>query len=104
MDKPKILVPFDAAEACSIAEAAVTAGISDDTMRRWAAVNGLGRRIGGRWFVSRLALAMFLDGDRSALRELLAGNRDALSVRQYVEAVEEQKKVAAKNAETANAA
>jgi hypothetical protein len=70
-DERKILIPFDKRECISLKQAAAIAGRSQSTMRSWCEVNGLGRRIGGgTWSVSKLALAMFLDGDRKALQAL----------------------------------
>jgi hypothetical protein len=37
----------------------------------------IGRRIGGRWAVSKIALAMLLDGDKDALAAYLAGDRSS---------------------------
>lgn len=88
MGAPQILVPFNVREALSIAEASRLAGRSDDTVRRWAQLHHLGRRIGGRWLISRYALSMFLDNDKAALRALLAGDRECEIVRRYVAAVD----------------
>ena len=103
MSEPQILRPFDAAEACSPVEASRIAGVSDETIRQWACKHDLGRRIGGRWRISRAALRMHLDGNKAALRALLAGDRDAPIVRPYLEAVESSKKDATKTKETKNA-
>jgi hypothetical protein len=68
-DDRKILSPFDKRECISLKEAADIAGKSESTMRNWCDGYGLGRRIGGGpWSVSKVALAMHLDGDRKALR------------------------------------
>jgi hypothetical protein len=65
----KILSPCDKLECISLKEAADIAGRSESTMRNWCDEYGLGRRIGGGpWSVSKVALAMFLDGDVKALR------------------------------------
>ena len=75
-DERKILVPFDKREYISLKEAADIAGKSESTMRGWCVEDGLGRRIGGgTWMVSKVALAMFLDEDKRALRAYHAGNR-----------------------------
>jgi hypothetical protein len=72
----KILSPFDKRECISLKEAADVAGKSESTMRARCNEHGLGRRIGGgAWSVSRVALAMFLDGDVKALRAYHAGDR-----------------------------
>ncbi|MGJ0533833.1 hypothetical protein [Methylocystis sp.] len=75
-DEPRILIPFDRDEAIPIRIMALLAGISEQTARNWCAEHGLGRRIGGRWWGSRVALAMFQDGDKAALRAYHAGQRD----------------------------
>ena len=80
-----ILRPFEAAEAISIKEAAALPGVTAVTMRSWAATHGLGRVIGGRWFVSHPALLMFLDDDAVALKAYLSGERSNLKVRAYFE-------------------
>jgi hypothetical protein len=75
-DERKILVPFDKRECISLKEAASRAGKSESTMRSWCDEDGLGRRVGGgAWMVSKVALAMFLDEDKRALRAYHAGNR-----------------------------
>lgn len=102
--KPQILIPFDAREAISVASAASIARVSDDTIRRWADLENLGRRIGGRWVLSRIALAMYLDGDRRALAAYLVGDRTSSQVARYIELVEKTKITAAKTAKTASAA
>ena len=69
-DAPPVrtLVPYAAEEKISIKRAAQIAGMSERTLRNWCVEHGIGRRIaGGAWAVSRVALAMFLDGDDEAL-------------------------------------
>jgi hypothetical protein len=84
IDDRKILVPFDKRECISLKEAAGIAGKSESTMRAWVEEHGLGRRIGGgTWSISRIALAMFLDGDHKALRAYLAGDRTGETVARY---------------------
>jgi hypothetical protein len=64
----RALIPFNFKEAVSVKEAASIAGRSQRTIRRWTMEFGIGRRIaGGNWAVSRVALAMLLDGDHDAL-------------------------------------
>jgi hypothetical protein len=71
-----ILQPFDKRECISLKQAADTAGKSESTMRSWCEAHGLGRRVGGGvWQVSKVALAMFLDGDLKALRAYHTGDR-----------------------------
>jgi hypothetical protein len=65
---PRTLDPFAVEERVSIGEAATIAGKSERTLRNWCADHGIGRRVGGgTWAVSRVALAMWLDGDLEAL-------------------------------------
>jgi len=62
------VVPFADEERTSIKEAARTAGKSERTVRNWCAEHGIGRRVaGGTWAVSKVALAMLLDGHLEAL-------------------------------------
>jgi hypothetical protein len=85
-DERKILVPFDKRECLSLKEAAGIAGKSESTMRGRCIKDGLGRRVAdGTWMVSKVALAMFLDGDLKALRAYHAGDRDDPRVVSYFE-------------------
>jgi hypothetical protein len=84
---PRVLIPFDRHEALSLQEAAEISGKCIETMRRWASLDDIGRKIGGQWCVSRVALAMYLDGDKPALRAYLAGDRDGPLVRPYFDRV-----------------
>jgi hypothetical protein len=71
-----VLIPFDRCEALSLRETVKIAGKSETTIRTWCGQYDLGRRLGnGPWQVSRVALAMFLDGDADALRTYLGGDR-----------------------------
>jgi hypothetical protein len=83
IDKPHVLLPFDIREALSISDAARIAGRRPVTVREWAANYDIGRRVGGRWMVSRVALAMHLDNDRNALKAYLAGDRESETVTGY---------------------
>jgi hypothetical protein len=88
-DERKILVPFIKQECIRLKEAAAIANTSESTMRNWCDEYGLGRRIGGGpWLVSRVALAMFLDGDQKALRAYHAGDRTSDLVAPYFERAE----------------
>lgn len=80
-----IMVPFDARESISIAVAARLSGKAVNTIRLWAERYGIGRKIGGDWHISRVALQMFLDGDTTALTAYHTGNRTAPAVRSYFE-------------------
>ena len=83
MAEPQVLRPFHRREAIPIAEAARIAGRSVRTLREWCMRLDIGRRIGGRWAVSRVALAMWLDGDKEALKAYLDGDRRSPSVTEY---------------------
>jgi hypothetical protein len=75
-DKRQILLPFDKRECLTLRQAAAVAGKSESTMRAWCDNFGLGRRVGGgTWAVSKVALALFLDGNFKALRAYHAGDR-----------------------------
>ena len=82
---PQVLIPFHRAECLSIAEAAEIAQRTRRTLRDWCNLHDLGRRIGGQWAVSRVALAMYLDGDSEALATYLRGDRQSASVVAYFE-------------------
>ena len=83
--RPMILVPFNRREAISLREAAKVAGRCESTVRGWCGAYDIGRRIGnGPWQVSRVALAMFLDGAEDALRAYLAGDRTGELVEGYL--------------------
>lgn len=81
----QVLRPFNRSEVLSIAESAAEAGKKVRTMRDWCTRHDIGRRIEGQWAVSRVALAMFLDGDRTALAAYLAGDRSSPAVVGYFE-------------------
>jgi hypothetical protein len=72
---PRILIPLDKREAVSLSIAAEIARKCERTMRNWCVEHGLGRKIGGHWAVSRVALAMYLDGDDDALAAYHDGAR-----------------------------
>ena len=81
--EPQVLRPFSRKEMCTVAEAARIAGRSVRTIREWCARLDIGRRIGGQWAVSRVALAMYLDGNLEALRAYLRGDRSSSTVIEY---------------------
>jgi hypothetical protein len=81
----RVLVPWNAEEAICVTEAAKIVGCSLVTVRTWAALHGLGRRVGGRWMLSRVALTMYLDGDAKALAAYLQGDRESELVVGYFE-------------------
>ena len=83
--EPQTLKPYHAAEAITVAEAAVLAKRTRRTLRDWCNLHDLGRRIGGQWAVSRVALAMYLEGDSEALEAYLRGDRQSAFVVDYFE-------------------
>ena len=82
-DTPQVLIPYDKREALTLQQAAGIAGRSPETIRRWCALEDIGRRVGGRWAVSHPALLMWLDGDAAALRAYHAGERGGEQVVRY---------------------
>jgi hypothetical protein len=80
---PAILRPYDPAEAIGTAAAAKRAGKHERTIREWAGLYNIGRRIGGRWKISAPALEMLLAGDVEALDKYLAGDRTSERVQAY---------------------
>ena len=62
-----VMVPFDLRESMSIAVAAKLSGKAGNTIRLWAERHGIGRKIGGDWHISRVAIRVFLDGDQQLL-------------------------------------
>jgi hypothetical protein len=85
MNRLRVLVPWDSREAICVTEAASVVGCSLVTVRTWTALHGLGRRVGGRWMLSRVALTMYLDGDAKALAAYLQGDRESELVIAYFE-------------------
>ena len=83
--EPQVLRPYQRAEAIPIAEAARIANRSVRTLREWCLRYDIGRRIGGQWAVSKIALAMWLDGNKEALAAYLAGDRSSPIVVAYFE-------------------
>ncbi len=83
--EPQVLRPFYRSEAVSIAEAARIAGRSVRTLRHWCMRLDIGRRIGGQWAVSKVALTMWLDGNAEALAAYLTGDRISPLVTEYFE-------------------
>src|ERR1700686_877532 len=78
------LIPFDKSEGMTLAGGSGVAGKSQGTIRNWCVQHNLGRRVGGgTWVVSKVALAMFLDGDVKALLAYYAGDRSSELVASY---------------------
>jgi hypothetical protein len=83
LDRCFVLTPYDHEEVLTLAEAAHRARKTAGTIRNWCEGKGLGRRIGGTWGVSKIALEMYLDGDVAALDLYLSGDRDTACVVSY---------------------
>jgi len=79
----RVLIPFDAREALTLQEAAKIATVSGTTIARWCNEFHIGRKIGGAWRVSRVALQMKLDDNGAALMAYLDGDRTGPRVRPY---------------------
>lgn len=72
------LIPYDKREGVPLNVAAERAGKSAGTIRNWCIEHGIGRRVGGgQWIVSKVALAMYLDGDDVALAAYKKGDRSS---------------------------
>src|SRR5215475_856688 len=84
-DQRLIMIPFDNRESMSVRAAAKLAGKSENTIRLWAERYGIGRKIGGDWHISRVALRIFLDGDTTALSAYHSDDRNNPLVRPYFE-------------------
>lgn len=55
----------------------------------------IGRRVGGGvWVISKVALAMHLDGDAAALKAYLSGDRSSQAVKAYFERCEKRETLA----------
>ena len=81
--EPQVLRPFRRDEVMDVSEAAIWAGKSKRTIRDWCLLHDLGRRIGGQWAVSKVALSMWLDGAHEELKAYLSGDRQSPRVRDY---------------------
>ncbi len=77
------LMPYNPCEVYTLASAAKRAGKAANTIKNWCEKYGIGRRIGGRWAVSKVALEMFLEGNKRALNLYLSGNREHSDVVAY---------------------
>ncbi len=83
--RPKILDPFDKREGMSVAEYASQRDCSKPTAREEVNTQGLGRKLGGRWQVSRVLAAMYLNGDKEAMTAYWRGERETEVVKPYFE-------------------
>jgi hypothetical protein len=85
-NEPQILKPFYHPESCTIEQAREIIGpdnASLPTIRTWVNRFGLGRRVMGKWIVSRVALLMHLENDRAALHAYHRGDRSSPLVAPY---------------------
>ena len=78
-----VLVPFNADEVLAPKDAASKTGKNARTIINWCEAYGLGRKIGGTWAISKVALAMHLDGATWALQKYLNGDRHSPDVVEY---------------------
>ena len=79
------LRPYHPDETAEVHWVAREQGRSERAIRNWCTQFGIGRQltVGGPWSVSRVALLMFLDGNRRALDAYLSGHRQCDLVAQY---------------------
>ena len=77
------LMPYNPSEVYSLARAAERAGKAVNTIKSWSEQYGIGRKIAGRWEVSKVALEMFLEGNMCALSLYLSGDREHCDVVAY---------------------
>lgn len=75
MEERQVLIPFHRLEALTTKQAADLADRPERTVRLWCDQHGIGRKIGGQWRVSRVALQMQLEGDSLALARYHRGDR-----------------------------
>jgi len=85
LDELLVLVPFNRLEALTVAGAVTIAGKSSRTIREWCLRYGIGRKIGGEWAISKVALAMHLDGNWAALKAYHSGDRTSPLVTGFFE-------------------
>lgn len=62
MNNPSALRPYDPREFMGTAEAAKLAGVCEYTVRIWCGQYLIGRKVAGRWRVSRAAFDRLLAG------------------------------------------
>lgn len=79
----KILCPFDRAEAMTVKDAAFMSGKSVGCIRLWCERYGIGRKIGGRCYVSRVAYSMHMSGDPEALAAYHRGERTEIVAKYF---------------------
>lgn len=81
-----VLSPFDPREALTVHKAAKRATVTVGTIRNWCRDHMIGRKIGGSFRVSAVALHMYMDGNHAALKLYHAGDRANDVVRAYFNA------------------
>lgn len=81
--KPIILEPFDRRESMWRAEFCAMTGLSSPGAPVIVNRELLGRRIGKRWHISRVLTAMYMDGNREAMRAYWSGSRTCSLVAPY---------------------
>src|SRR5687767_14568020 len=82
--QPQTLTPYWPEEAVTFKEAAALARVHE--VRAWARTEFLGRPVGpNRWKISKVALAMYLESNASALTAYLRGDRSSPAVVAYYE-------------------
>jgi hypothetical protein len=69
------LKPYDPIDAIGIRAACKLSGWSRPRVIELCEQNGLGRKIGARWAISKVALHAFLNDDREGLSAYLGGDR-----------------------------
>lgn len=85
---PVISMPVG--DIITVSEAVKIAGVSDETIRRWCAKYGIGRKYraytwsDNTWQVSRPGLLIVMAKDWDALEALLSGERSATSLAPYL--------------------
>lgn len=82
-DDRLVLIPWMELESADVSFAAAWAKLTPNCVRVWCRRYALGRQIGGRWHVSRLAFAMFMESDHASLARYHAGDRVSPEVIRY---------------------
>jgi hypothetical protein len=82
---PAVLRPFDRSETLSAKEAAAWSGKTVSTIKRWCYRFAIGRRVGGRWLISKPALLALLEGDGDLLARYWAGDRESAAIAELFE-------------------
>jgi len=75
-----VLKPYDPIDAIGIKTACELSGGSRARVIQLCEQYGLGRKIGARWAISKVALHAFLNDDQEGLSAYLAGDRSGPAV------------------------